>query len=56
MPRRKLRGRPLDGWLIIDKPPGLTSTDVVKRVRRAFDAQKAEYGGGLGAVVNTCGC
>ena len=31
MSRRKPRGRPLDGWLIIDKPPGLTSTDVVNR-------------------------
>jgi tRNA pseudouridine55 synthase len=47
MPRRKLRGRPLDGWLIIDKPPGLTSTDVVNRARRAFDAQKAGHGGTL---------
>src|SRR5881398_1900149 len=44
---RKRRGRPLDGWLIIDKPPGLTSTDVVNRVRRAFDAQKAGHGGTL---------
>ncbi|HUN41003.1 MAG TPA: tRNA pseudouridine(55) synthase TruB [Acetobacteraceae bacterium] len=47
MPRRKPRGRPLDGWLIIDKPAGLTSTDVVNRVRRAFDAQKAGHGGTL---------
>ncbi|MBN9559565.1 MAG: tRNA pseudouridine(55) synthase TruB [Alphaproteobacteria bacterium] len=44
---RRKRGRPLDGWLIIDKPPGLTSTDVVNRVRRAFDAQKAGHGGTL---------
>ena len=47
MPRRKPRGRPLDGWLIIDKPAGLTSTDVVNRVRRGFDAQKAGHGGTL---------
>jgi len=47
MPRRKPRGRPLDGWLIIDKPPGLTSTEVVNRVRRVFDAQKAGHGGTL---------
>ena len=47
MPRRKPRGRPLDGWLIIDKSPGVTSTDVVNRVRRAFDAQKAGHGGTL---------
>jgi tRNA pseudouridine55 synthase len=47
MSRRKPRGRPLDGWLIIDKPAGLTSTDVVNRVRRLFDAQKAGHGGTL---------
>ncbi len=47
MSRRKPRGLPLDGWLIIDKPPGMTSTDVVNRVRRAFDAQKAGHGGTL---------
>jgi tRNA pseudouridine55 synthase len=44
---RKRRGRPLDGWLIIDKPPGLTSTDVVNKVKRGFDAQKAGHGGTL---------
>src|ERR1700756_5583418 len=47
MSRRKPRGRPLDGWLIIDKPAGLTSTDVVNRVRKWFDAQKAGHGGTL---------
>ena len=47
MSRRKPRGRPLDGWLIIDKPPGMTSTDVVNRVKRVFDAQKAGHGGTL---------
>ncbi len=44
---RRKHGRPLDGWLIIDKPPGLTSTDVVNRVRRGFGAQKAGHGGTL---------
>ena len=44
---RKKRGRPLNGWLIIDKPPGLTSTDIVNKVRRGFDAQKAGHGGTL---------
>ena len=44
---RKRRGRPLDGWLIIDKPAHMTSTDVVNRVRRGFDAQKAGHGGTL---------
>ncbi len=44
---RRRRGRPLDGWLVIDKPPGMTSTDVVNQVRRGFDAQKAGHGGTL---------
>ncbi len=44
---RRKRGRPLDGWLIIDKPAGMTSTDVVNRVKRGFDAQKAGHGGTL---------
>ena len=45
--QRKPRGRALDGWLIVDKPAGMTSTDVVNRVRRWFDAQKAGHGGTL---------
>ena len=44
---RKRRGRVLDGWLVVDKPAGVTSTDVVNRVRRGFDAQKAGHGGTL---------
>ena len=44
---RRKRGRPLNGWLIIDKPQAMTSTDVVNRVRRGFDAQKAGHGGTL---------
>ena len=44
---RRKSGRPLNGWLIVDKPPGMTSTDVVNRVRRGFDAQKAGHGGTL---------
>jgi tRNA pseudouridine55 synthase len=44
---RKWRGRKLDGWLIVDKPAGITSTSVVNRVRRAFGAEKAGHGGTL---------
>ncbi|HYZ33066.1 MAG TPA: tRNA pseudouridine(55) synthase TruB [Crenalkalicoccus sp.] len=45
--QRKPRGQALDGWLIVDKPSGIGSTDVVNRVRRGFDAQKAGHGGTL---------
>ena len=44
---RKPRGREIDGWLIIDKPTGIGSTDVVNKVKRAYDAQKAGHGGTL---------
>ncbi len=44
---RKRKGRPIHGWLIIDKPLEVTSTQVVGRVRRALDAQKIGHGGTL---------
>ena len=47
MTRRKSRGRPLDGWLVIDKPSGLTSTLTLNLVRRRFGAAKAGHGGTL---------
>jgi tRNA pseudouridine55 synthase len=44
---RRQKGRALDGWLILDKPAGPTSTDMVNRLRRRFDARKAGHGGTL---------
>jgi tRNA pseudouridine55 synthase len=44
---RKKQGRRIDGWLILDKPPGITSTQALNRVKRALDAQKAGHGGTL---------
>jgi tRNA pseudouridine55 synthase len=41
------RGRPLHGWIIVDKPSGVTSAAVVGRVRRATNAAKAGHGGTL---------
>ncbi|MFV0475312.1 MAG: tRNA pseudouridine(55) synthase TruB [Pikeienuella sp.] len=46
MARRK-RGNPVDGWLIVDKPEGVTSTQAVGRARWACDAQKAGHAGTL---------
>ena len=45
MGRRK--GRSISGWLIIDKPAGITSTAVVNKVKWAFDAKKAGHAGTL---------
>ena len=44
---RKRRGRPLNGWLIVDKPKGVTSTSVVNKARWAYRAQKAGHAGTL---------
>ncbi|MCX5513783.1 tRNA pseudouridine(55) synthase TruB [Kaistia algarum] len=46
MARRK-KGRPVSGWLILDKPLGITSTQAVAVIRRLFDAQKAGHAGTL---------
>lgn len=46
MSRRK-RGNIVNGWLVLDKPHGMTSTQAVGAVRRAFDAQKAGHAGTL---------
>jgi tRNA pseudouridine55 synthase len=44
---RKRRGRPLHGWIVIDKPEGLTSARVVARVRAITGAAKAGHAGTL---------
>ncbi|CTQ48361.1 tRNA pseudouridine(55) synthase TruB [Jannaschia donghaensis] len=46
MGRRK-KGNPVHGWMIVDKPAGVTSTQVVGKVRWALDAQKAGHAGTL---------
>ncbi len=46
MARRK-KGQSITGWIAVDKPVGLTSTQVVSRVREVFDARKIGHGGTL---------
>ena len=46
MARRK-KGNPVHGWVVLDKPPGMTSTQAVAAVRRLFMAQKAGHAGTL---------
>lgn len=44
---RKKKGRDISGWLVIDKPAGMTSTAVVNKVKWAFNANKAGHAGTL---------
>ncbi|MEM7632982.1 MAG: tRNA pseudouridine(55) synthase TruB [Pseudomonadota bacterium] len=46
MARRK-KGSRVHGWVFLDKPPGMGSTQAVAMVRRAFNAQKAGHAGTL---------
>jgi len=43
----KQKARAISGWLIIDKPRGLTSTAVVNKVKWALNARKAGHAGTL---------
>ncbi len=47
MGRRNKKGVPVNGWAIVDKPQGLTSTQVVGKLRRFFNAQKVGHAGTL---------
>ncbi|NNE85673.1 MAG: tRNA pseudouridine(55) synthase TruB [Alphaproteobacteria bacterium] len=47
MGRRGRRGRPINGWINVDKPVGMTSAACVNRVRRAIDAAKLGHAGTL---------
>ncbi|MEZ5854788.1 MAG: tRNA pseudouridine(55) synthase TruB [Hyphomicrobiaceae bacterium] len=46
MARRK-KGNPINGWIILDKPVGMTSTQAVGKVRWLYQAQKAGHAGTL---------
>ena len=44
---RGKKGRPVNGWLVVDKPAGVGSTTVVNKVKWSFGAQKAGHAGTL---------
>jgi tRNA pseudouridine55 synthase len=44
---RRRKGDQVSGWICLDKPLDVTSTQAVSRVRRAFNAQKAGHAGTL---------
>lgn len=44
---KRTKGNPINGWVVLDKPVGLSSTQAMAKVRRALNAQKAGHGGTL---------
>lgn len=47
MGRRRVRGRPVDGIVLLDKPLGISSNDALQKVKRIYFAQKAGHTGAL---------
>lgn len=45
--RGKSKGRPVSGWLILDKPEDFGSTEAVSKIKWLFKAQKAGHAGTL---------
>ncbi len=41
------KGQPINGWVIFDKPEGMSSSQAVGKIRRIFNAQKAGHSGTL---------
>lgn len=56
-PQQNRRGKPknaLDGWIVLDKPVGLTSTQALGAVKRLFLPQKAGHAGTLDPLATGC--
>ncbi|MEL7488360.1 MAG: tRNA pseudouridine(55) synthase TruB [Pseudomonadota bacterium] len=47
MGRRRKKGRPVSGWLVLDKPYDFGSTEAVSKIKWLFQAQKAGHAGTL---------
>ena len=45
--RGKKKGRPVSGWLVLDKPVGMGSTEAVSKIKWLFQAEKAGHAGTL---------
>ena len=44
---RRRKGRPVNGILVLDKPPGISSNDAVQKAKRLFNARKVGHTGAL---------
>jgi tRNA pseudouridine55 synthase len=53
-PQRKREKRDVHGWLVLDKPVGMTSTHAVSVIRRLFSAKRAGHAGTLEPLASGC--
>ncbi len=47
---KRRRGRPVDGFLVLDKPQGLSSSQAVQKAKRLYNAQKVGHTGSLDPI------
>jgi tRNA pseudouridine55 synthase len=45
--QRKKKGRPVSGWMVLDKPLGMGSTEAVSKIKWLYGADKAGHAGTL---------
>src|ERR1043165_3348833 len=52
--QRRREKRDVHGWIILDKPVGMTSTQAVGAVKRLFTAKRAGHAGTLDPLASGC--
>src|SRR6188474_2116807 len=52
--QRKRDKRDVHGWVVLDKPVGMTSTHAVAVVKRLFSAKRAGHAGTLDPLASGC--
>src|SRR5437016_11514285 len=53
-PQRKREKRDVNGWLLLDKPVGMTSTHAVSVAKRLYQARRAGHAGTLDPLASGC--
>jgi tRNA pseudouridine55 synthase len=53
-PAKKRKKRDVHGWIILDKPVGMTSTHAVSVIKRLFEAKRVGHAGTLDPLASGC--
>jgi len=53
-PAKKTKKRDVHGWIVLDKPVGMTSTHAVAVIKRLFSAKRAGHAGTLDPLASGC--
>ena len=52
--QQKFKKRDVHGWIVLDKPIGMTSTHAVAVIKRLFSAKRAGHAGTLDPLASGC--